>query len=826
MNFRKFIGGPFFALSLFIIIGLSLFGPVFFGKISLNANSLVSFSDLYGENLPYKNISNDHLREFFPYYKFTFTSLRNFQIPFWNPYAFSGQPFVASYQTAVFYPLNILIFIFPLFTFWNFMKISPLFLGAFFTFLYLKNLRLSDNRRISSVAAFFGAATFGFGPLIVSWSEEVLVLTHAIIWLPLALFSLDRYLEEKNFKYLFLLSLSVCFSIFAGSPQVTGFVIIFIITYAFFKLRVNGIFLGQKLVFVILGVVFGFSMSAVQLLPTLELYLNSFRSQVGATSTIYETLLSPLQLLTYLAQDLFGNPATWNYFGLGIAKYYETMLFVGIAALLFAAFSLYFAKRESLIRFFAIFGLVTLSLAFDLPTTRLFFKLPIPILTSAIANRILFIPAFCLSVLTAIGLDHWLKINDKREEIVKVVRFFFGLYALVFLYFVGVAVVHIIKVKFDFALNIFPYPSGFFGMIISLKNSLLPFVVFVIISLLMVWGYSLEKHKKTLVSFAIILISLVYVFYFTNKLYSFADKRYVFPTTSDISYLLSHQEQYRSLVLPGGVFENNYATYYSLFWPEGYEGLNNKSYSEFILAAEGHSISGEASRSDVRLDKSIEALSNANVRKLLDILGVKYVIADSSYEDFLNKSDFEKVNDQKNTFHDKTYSVFENKTVMPRVFLASNYEGPPGVASTNKTEKKIKEERRQLIPSKLLSGDFDFRNVIILEEPSPISPQFGEGTADIVSYKPNEVVIKTKSGQPKLLFLTDNYYPGWKAKVDGEDTKILRADYTFKAVPLRAGEHTVRFYFDSDSFKWGLTISVLSFVIFAAFTLRKSRQKD
>ncbi len=110
MNFRKFFGGTFFVFVLFVVIGFGLFIPVFFGKISLNANSLVSFSDLYGENLPYKNISNDHLREFFPYYKFTFTSLRNFQLPFWNPYAFSGQPFIASYQTAVFYPFNVLIF--------------------------------------------------------------------------------------------------------------------------------------------------------------------------------------------------------------------------------------------------------------------------------------------------------------------------------------------------------------------------------------------------------------------------------------------------------------------------------------------------------------------------------------------------------------------------------------------------------------------------------------------------------------------------------------------------------------------------------------------
>ncbi len=703
------------------------------------------------------------------------------------------------------------------------MKMSPLVLGAFFTYLYLKNLTLSGGK-ISNLAAFFGAVTFGFGPLIASWSEEVLVLTHAIIWLPLALFSVDKFIAEKKYKFLFLLSASIALSIFAGSPQVTGFVVIFIICYAFVRLYSRSSFDLRRLFLVFLTIVFGFLVSAVQLLPTLELYLNSFRSQVSVTDAIYGTLLSPLKLLTYLAPDLFGNPATWNYFGPGAAKYYESILFVGIAALIFALFSLYFAKGEKLIRFFAIAAVLSLSLTFDIPTTRLFFKLPLPILASAIANRILFIPAFCFSILAALGFDYWLKYNDKRKEIVKVLRFILCGYILMLAYFVGVWAVYFIKAKFDINLNIFHYPLEFRGMLISLKNLVIPFVVFAIFSIIIVWGHGQKKNRKTVAAFAVVVLALLHIFYFTSKLYSFNDKKYVFPTTPDISYLIEHQGYSRSLVLPGGVFENNYATYYSLFWPEGYEGLNNKSYSEFVLASEGHEISVDVGRSDVRIDKSIEALSKANIRNLLDILGIKYVVADSDYENFLNTSNFSKVYEQKNSFHDKTYSVFENKTVSPRVFLASNYEGPPEVDSTGKTEKQIDEERRKLIPSKLLSAGFDWRNVIILEEPSPISPQFGPGQADIISYKPNEVIIKTKSEEPKLLFLTDNYYPGWKASVDGEETKVFRADYTFRAVPLRAGEHTVRFYFDSDSFKVGLFISVISLVaIFGILVVKKSR---
>ena len=169
------------------------------------------------------------------------------------------------------------------------------------------------------------------------------------------------------------------------------------------------------------------------------------------------------------------------------------------------------------------------------------------------------------------------------------------------------------------------------------------------------------------------------------------------------------------------------------------------------------------------------------------------------------------------------YSVWENPQVLPRVFLASSYEGPPLLSDvTNMTTEQIDKERRKLIFKKLLSDDFDFRNSLILEKPSPISPQFGEGDVEVVSYKPQEVIVKTRSDQPKLLYISDNYYPGWKAQVDGEETEILRANYTFRAVPLIGGEHRVRFYYNSDSLKVGVVITGGSLLIIGYLLLNSN----
>ena len=285
---------------------------------------------------------------------------------------------------------------------------------------------------------------------------------------------------------------------------------------------------------------------------------------------------------------------------------------------------------------------------------------------------------------------------------------------------------------------------------------------------------------------------------------SFSEKKYVFPKTTILDFIQRNQGYYRSWAI-GDIFGNNFATQYDIFWPEGYDSLNNRAYSEFAFTMQGNKFDDYQQRADAGLGAIgtvEEIMENKNKRKLIDMVGVKYLIATAGAAPVIEKQNFGKV------FEDHNFAVFENLQVMPRVFLASNYEGPPQVGDEGLSQKDAEKARRKLIPQKLLNDDFDFRNVLILEKPSPISAQFGPGTAEIVSYRPQEVVIKTKSDQPKLLFLSDNYYPGWKAEVDGEETQILRADYTFRAVPLIAGEHVVKFYYDSGSFKMGLLISL------------------
>jgi uncharacterized membrane protein YfhO len=61
--------------------------------------------------------------------------------------------------------------------------------------------------------------------------------------------------------------------------------------------------------------------------------------------------------------------------------------------------------------------------------------------------------------------------------------------------------------------------------------------------------------------------------------------------------------------------------------------------------------------------------------------------------------------------------------------------------------------------------------------------------------------------------LSDLYYVGWRALVDGENEKVYKADYAFRAVPVEKGSHFVELIYDPWSFKLGLGTSACALAV-------------
>lgn len=144
--------------------------------------------------------------------------------------------------------------------------------------------------------------------------------------------------------------------------------------------------------------------------------------------------------------------------------------------------------------------------------------------------------------------------------------------------------------------------------------------------------------------------------------------------------------------------------------------------------------------------------------------------------------------------------MYRNPHVMARAFMVSNYR----LAQSQEEAKSI-----------LLSNEFDPKREAILYKRPQHTLSDGQITADIVivRYRANEVVIRVKTDRAGLLVLSDTYYPGWKAFVDGEEKEVLQANICQRAVEVAFGEHEVRFVFDSLPVKAGFSISIAALLI-------------
>ena len=90
------------------------------------------------------------------------------------------------------------------------------------------------------------------------------------------------------------------------------------------------------------------------------------------------------------------------------------------------------------------------------------------------------------------------------------------------------------------------------------------------------------------------------------------------------------------------------------------------------------------------------------------------------------------------------------------------------------------------------------------------------GRCDLVSWDLNTLRLKTAAKAPAILVLSEGWYPGWRATVDGKDAPLYRAQVTLRGVAVPAGEHEVVFRFQPRSLRVGGLITGASLLALAA----------
>jgi hypothetical protein len=133
--------------------------------------------------------------------------------------------------------------------------------------------------------------------------------------------------------------------------------------------------------------------------------------------------------------------------------------------------------------------------------------------------------------------------------------------------------------------------------------------------------------------------------------------------------------------------------------------------------------------------------------------------------------------------------------------------------------------------------DLDLRQTVLLEpkskslvESSPNTGLInvvqirndGQKIVNVVSYKDNEVQLRVKSLVPGWVVINDHYAPGWNCTVNGREVDILRANCIFRAVPVPAGEHVIRYWFWPQALTVGLIIGGIAVTTAAILIIKRT----
>ncbi len=164
------------------------------------------------------------------------------------------------------------------------------------------------------------------------------------------------------------------------------------------------------------------------------------------------------------------------------------------------------------------------------------------------------------------------------------------------------------------------------------------------------------------------------------------------------------------------------------------------------------------------------------------------------------------------------FAIYENTRAMPRAFVVHRVRYAPEGTT---------------LSYDLRAGRIDLRTEAVLPKDSQDTvppdlvrqPEAGAvSMARVVAQRANRLRVHVSAAEQGLLVLTDTWYPGWQARVDGRPAPLYRANITFRAVPVPRGEHEVEFFFLPRSWVLGATITFLTIAAIGAATLARRRQ--
>lgn len=695
-----------------------------------------------------------------PVRAFGYGEIAKGHVPLWNPHTFSGNPFVAGFQSALYYPLNLHYVVLPLALSLNLEIALHVYLIGAFMFAWAR------DRGLSVVAALLAAMAVQYsGPYFLHVFAGHLAYLDVLAWSPLVFLSVDRVLDTRRISWALVGAWALAMMVLAGHPQGFFCVLVILLPYTCARWCVSR-YRARSLALLSILLIAPVFLSAPQLWPGLALTAESVRANGLSFNIASSISFPPENLMTFLAPSCFGDGEYAPYVGRWV--HWETCIFMGISTFALAMYALIAGSGRrrylwatlaglalvlALGRYTPIFGLLHGTVpgfnAFRAPArhsfpTTLFLALlaghGFDILRSgARRNRPLAV-FIGLAALLALGGAAFLQLGSADSLYVWLGRVFRAL-----------------NVPNEVRWKVEDISPGAFASHAALVLTIAAFVcVLLAASFAMARPYRWSAYVVAMVGVVELLV-FARAYRPTFSLASVRSPELAQLVTSrpvDFRMFDFAEENY-----PLGIGAND-------MW--GYDSTALMRYVELIACTQG-----------VNVEDAYSEITFTHFHPLYAMFRCQYII------------------DSRNG--GKIVHAF--RKTLPRALLLGQYTIAPDKAA----------RLNMLADPAFNPGE----RVVLESEPNP-KPVVGgpTGAVRVTDETTDSFYVDVEAPAPAILLITDSYASNWRARPVGERTQshyeILPANHTLIGVPLSAGSHRIHFEYDPPSAKWGLRVGILS----------------
>lgn len=746
----------------------------------------------------------DCARQFHPMRYLLDKGIDEGRIPLWNRYIDAGTPFLANFQPGVFYPPNILLAVSGLDVLrqMDLFLVAHAFAGAAGVYVLLRMFG------VGAIAALLGAIVFaGGGYNAARTGLPTMVATGC--WLPWALVASRRWFDLGDALAFVGMALTLGLSGLAGFAQIFVFVAY---GWGIFGLvdglarrprSPRGLWVG----WVAAGLL-GFLLVAVHVVPTFE-FMRVCTDATNPPGMLASGTLHPWAVAKFLVPDLLGHPTDGSnatyFLTMGDGHYtqteHSTAVYAGILPLLLAAIVLLAPgdRRREAVAAILLTGVGVLLCLHTPLTERLAW---IPGLGFSRPDRATFLSGFGIALLAAFGADQL----AGREG--PGLRRHANIFALV----CAVAALAFSLTVVAVGAKMLPFEVARALGDATVRRAGLSATLFCVAATALVIARAGGRLPgRAFLALALVLVC-VDVGLFASRLNVMQPRHTIFRPPGpggSLEFLLAKQAQdgpfriFRYEPIRSqfrGVLPPATAAIYGLEDILGFDSLNLDRYAELLGAVDPGIV---LRRGNLRGTRRAETLASP----LLDLLDVRYVLAEPEFASPVPPGLV--------LAHHSDLAVFENPDRLPRAFLVHEVRLLPERADV----------LRAMAQPSFRPDLWAYSEVSIPELPAASrAVSAGEaGTARLAEHLDEHVRVEVAATRPSLLVLSDAWFPGWKAWVDGVERPIHQVDYFLKGVVVQPGEREVVFEYRPMSFRIGAAVSLVALAAVAGIALRLRR---